>query len=63
MHVDVGDEIEVVRSGHGGAGCRGVVLEVRSTASGELYRVRWRDGTQTFYRPAGDVRVLARRGS
>jgi hypothetical protein len=60
--IEVGDVIEIVRSGHAGGGLNaaGLVLEVIGEPGDETYRVRWVDGRETFYRPGSDVRVRER---
>lgn len=59
--VDPGDVIEVARSGH--AGCdacgAGLVLEVLRDERGVTLRVRWEDGSESYYRPGRRLRVRA----
>jgi hypothetical protein len=62
--IEVGDVIEIVRSGHAGGhlNAAGLVLEVLGEPGDETYRVRWADGRETFYRPGSELRVREHAG-
>ena len=51
-----GQRILATRSGHcASADSLAEVLEARAFAAGEVYRVRWHDGQETFYVPGADA--------
>jgi Domain of unknown function (DUF1918) len=52
-----GQRILATRSGHcAAADSLAEVLQVRSTARSEVYRVRWVDGAESFFVPGPEVR-------
>ena len=51
MHAQVGDEIVVDSMEVGVVGRHGRILEVRQSATGEHYFVRWSDGHESFFFP------------
>lgn len=55
----VGDEIDVVRSGHapGHRNGHGRVLGVLGRPGREVYRVRWADGIESMYAPGPETTV------
>lgn len=55
LHAQAGDLIVIERHRLGESHRIGEILEVLGTAERERYRVRWDDGRESIFTPAGDA--------
>lgn len=62
MDLNVGDRVSVDGKKVGQARRFGIVQAVNKGLSGARLRVRWDDGTETFFAPSGGNVILERRG-
>jgi hypothetical protein len=58
MHAKVGDELEIDSAGVGTPPRKGAILEVHGDPGHEHYRVRWEDGHESLFFPAGTAHLI-----
>jgi Domain of unknown function (DUF1918) len=58
MHGEVGDKIIVDSIDVGQPTRHGSILEVRSDANQEHYRVRWEDGHESLFYPGSTAHIV-----